>query len=253
MTYITDREYFHEVSVGRVSGASSDVVLSSQTTVNTGLTKPPLGGAAFFSLNAETIELWSSTIFDDGTLSGAGMWTVEVIGLDANYNQISEIVTLQGTTHVFTTLAFLRVIRVRGVKAGFLGWNNGEISVRGSVSLVSYGTVETEIAQSRWGTYTIPTAKVGKIQFFDINSTQAGGYRNNKVSVFVFTKENIPDATWLTQFEARLDMTTGFEVGINASIGQPLLAKMDVRIFYQATQPQTTIHSRTSIILEDEV
>jgi hypothetical protein len=251
VTYITNKEYFHEVSVGRVGGASSDVVLSSQVTVDTGLTKPPLGGNAFFSLNAETIELWSSTIFDDGILEGAGMWDVLVTGLDASYNQISETVTLEGTTHVFTTQSFLRVIRVQGVRAGFLGWNNGEISVRGSVSLVSYGVIETEIAQSRWGTYTIPTAKVGKIQFFDINSTQANGYKNNVVDVFVFTRENTADAIWLTQFETRLDTSNGFAVGLDASVGQPLLAEMDVRIFYKATQPQTRIHSRASIVLEN--
>jgi hypothetical protein len=250
VTYITNKDYFHEVSVGRVGGADSDVVLSSQITVDTGLTKPPLGGNAFFSLNAETIELFSSTIFDDGVLEGAGMWTVEVVGLDVNHNEISEIVTLQGTTHVFTTQSFLRVLRVVGEKAGFLGWNNGEITIRGSVSLVNYGVIETEIAQSRWGTYTIPAAKVGKIQFFNVNCTQSGGFKNNIIDIFVFTKRNIADATWLTQFETRISTSSGFFVGLDAAVGFPLLAETDIRIFYKATQPWSQIHSRMSLVLE---
>jgi hypothetical protein len=250
MTYITNKDYFHEVSVDRVSGANSDVILASQITADTGLTKPPLGGSAFYSLNAETIELYSSTIFDDGTLGGAGLRTVQVIGLDAGHNVIAEDVTLEGTTHVFTTQSFIRVLRVIGLTAGFLGWNNGEITVRGSTSLVTYGVIETEIARSRWGTYTIPTGRVGKITFFNVNCTEANGHKRNVVDIFVFVRENIPDAAWVTEFETRLDTSTGFFIGLDAAVGSPLIAQSDVRIFYKATEPNTRIHARMSVVLE---
>jgi hypothetical protein len=59
----------------------------------------------------------SSTSANDN-IAGTGARTVLVAGLDADYNEVSEIVTLTGQTPVLTTTVFLRVFRAYVVTAG---------------------------------------------------------------------------------------------------------------------------------------
>lgn len=70
----------------------------------------------------------SSTSANDN-ITGTGAHTVLVAGLDANYNEISEIVTLTGQTPVLTTTVFLRVFRAYVVTAGVSNTAAGTIYI----------------------------------------------------------------------------------------------------------------------------
>lgn len=65
---------------------------------------------------ATVMKVSSSSADDNGT--GSGARTVLVAGLDADYNEASEIVTLTGQTPVLTTTVFIRVFRAYVVTAG---------------------------------------------------------------------------------------------------------------------------------------
>lgn len=69
-----------------------------------------------WSSAASTLSITSSSTDDDG--GGTGALTVTVEGLDANYAEISETVTMDGTTVVNTTASFLRTHRMYVVTAG---------------------------------------------------------------------------------------------------------------------------------------
>jgi len=71
------------------------------------------GGVLSYLSSAETMEIASDDSADDGDPAGNGAQTVAIFGVDDNYKNISEIVTMNGTNDVTTTMSFLRINRPR--------------------------------------------------------------------------------------------------------------------------------------------
>lgn len=109
---------------------------------------------------AATVMKVSSSSASDAA-AGTGARTVVVAGLDANYNEASETVTLNGQTEVLTTTAFIRVFRAYVVTAGSGGTAAGTIYVgTGTVTAGVPATVYAEIAlgenQTTMALWTVP-------------------------------------------------------------------------------------------------
>lgn len=102
----------------------------------------------------------SSTSAND-TAAGTGAHTVLVAGLDADYNEISEVVTLNGQTPVLTTASFIRVFRAYVVTAGSANTAAGTIYIGdGTVTAGVPATVYAEITlgenQTLMAMWTVP-------------------------------------------------------------------------------------------------
>lgn len=101
----------------------SDSIPTTESTVWDGvgtqnLVDYPTGGV---------VKVSSSSAND--TSAGTGLQTVTVYGLDANWNDQSETITLNGQTSVNTTGSYIRVFRAVGEAAGSGGVNAGTIWV----------------------------------------------------------------------------------------------------------------------------
>ncbi|MCK5342167.1 MAG: hypothetical protein KAR20_02120, partial [Candidatus Heimdallarchaeota archaeon] len=66
-------------------------------------------GPGIYVYPTAAIQMTVSSSDVDDTAAGAGMRKVLIGGLDADYNQISEIVTLNGQTPVTTVNSYFRV------------------------------------------------------------------------------------------------------------------------------------------------
>jgi hypothetical protein len=102
----------------------------------------------------------SSTSAND-TEAGTGAHTVLVAGLDADYNEINEVVTLNGQTPVLTTALFIRVFRAYVVTAGSANTADGIIYIGDGVVTVGVpATVYAEIPlgenQTLMAIWTVP-------------------------------------------------------------------------------------------------
>jgi len=102
----------------------------------------------------------SSSSANDAAL-GTGARTVSVQGLDQNYNEVAETVTLTGQTEVLTTNTFIRVFRAFVITAGSGETAAGTIYVgTGTVTAGVPATVYAEIAlgenQTTMATWTVP-------------------------------------------------------------------------------------------------
>lgn len=85
-------------------------------------------GTYTWSPAASTLSITSSNAADDGNpATGNGARTVRVEGLDANYDEITEDVILNGTAVVDTLKLFLRTHRMYVLTAGTTTWNEGVI------------------------------------------------------------------------------------------------------------------------------
>jgi hypothetical protein len=117
------------------------------------------GGIYSYPSAASVMSVSSSSANDAG--AGTGARTVTVSGLDANYNEISETITLSGQTGVNTTLSFLRVFRAFVVTAGSGGTAAGTIYVgTGTITLGVpaniYSAIPLGANQTLMSLWTVP-------------------------------------------------------------------------------------------------
>jgi hypothetical protein len=83
------------------------------------------GGLYSYPAAATTMTVSSTSAAD--AAAGTGARTVQLFGLDTNYNEISETVTMNGQTPVTTTKSYLRINRGVVLTAGSGGENAGNI------------------------------------------------------------------------------------------------------------------------------
>lgn len=117
------------------------------------------GGLYAYPAAASVMKVSSSST--DDAAAGTGARTVVVSGLDANYNEISETVELNGQTEVTTTSSFLRVFRAYVATAGSGGTAAGTIYVgTGTVTLGVPANVFAVITlganQTQMALWTVP-------------------------------------------------------------------------------------------------
>lgn len=128
-----------------------------------------VGGEYSFIGDATILKISSTDADDDDGDTGAR--TVLVEGLDANYNEISEVVTLNGQTAVNTTNTYKRVHRMIVQSVGSSGYNEGIIyagtgTVTAGVPANKYAAIPAEYNQTMMAVYTIPAGKTGYLTMF---------------------------------------------------------------------------------------
>jgi phosphoribosylcarboxyaminoimidazole (NCAIR) mutase len=138
-------------------------------------------GGLYSYLSAATVLKVSSSSADD-TSAGTGARTVELQGLDGDYNQISETVTLNGQTAVNTTKSFLRIYRMIVKTAGTGAQNAGVIyagtgTVTIGVPANKYATISVGDNQTLMALWTVPAGHTAYILQTDITVATT---QNNK-------------------------------------------------------------------------
>jgi len=129
-----------------------------------------------YPVAATLMNISSSSVND--TLGGSGAWNVTINGLDANYTEISETVTLNGQTPVSTTQQFFRVNRMVIHSVGAAGGNVGTIYIGvGAVVAGKPVTIYNEITPG-WGIsstaiYTVPDGYTAYLKYFHLGSDTA--------------------------------------------------------------------------------
>jgi hypothetical protein len=138
------------------------------------------GGGIYTGFNAtaaQTLQVFSASAND--TANGTGARTVRLEGLDGNYNEITETVTLNGTTPVLTTFSFLRLQRQEVISVGSAGHNVGEITVRQSVTTANvFSVMPAEQNRSHLGCYTVPAGYNGFMWNAFFSLIREGGQPN---------------------------------------------------------------------------
>jgi hypothetical protein len=108
--------------------------------------------------SAAVVSVTSTSIEDDpdkgGAVPGTGAHIMRVEGLGADFVEIYEDVTLNGTAAVTTTLEFLRINRMYSVFCGTSEYNQGDLlaSIGGNVQAV----IEALEGQTHQAMYTVP-------------------------------------------------------------------------------------------------
>lgn len=164
---MSDFLYLSAVSSGAVTGTSSVFKFGFNPDIN-GVEETVWDHGGIYAYPAAAIQMSVSSSSVNDTAAGTGARTVFVAGLDANYNEISETVTLNGQTPVLTSALFLRINRASVVSAGSGETAAGDIYV--GTGVVSAGVPATVYARIRLGdnqtlmaVWTVPSGYTGYI------------------------------------------------------------------------------------------
>jgi hypothetical protein len=183
---------FIEIATGKLSNTSKNNKLGLNSDVSSGSVPEWITGAGgvytgFPTGSAETLQVISSSVND--AAAGSGARTVTIFGLDANYNAISETVTLNGTTGVTTVNQFTRAHSASVITSGSsnTAFNDGTITIRHSTTTANvFVTIQPGRNQSNDAVYTVPAGSRGiKLNLrVEVNRSQTA-----VVSGFVWVRE----------------------------------------------------------------
>lgn len=136
------------------------------------------GGIYAYPTVAEVNTL-SSTSAND-TENGTGARTIVVVGLNENYDEVSETVTLNGQTPVNTINSYIRINRMYVATAGSSGTAAGTIAagtgtVTAGVPAVCYAEIANSDNQTLMAVWTVPAEYTAYIYRGTISNATATG------------------------------------------------------------------------------
>ena len=202
------------------------------------------GGVYSYLTSPSTVYISSNNVND--AAAGTGARTVTVQGLDINYNNIEETLTVGGSV---STVEFLRVFRAFVVEAGSVGTNIGNVLVStgtggtGTV-LADIGTIGTGttfgLGQTPLALYTIPAQHTGYLTALNVGI----GTYNSSATVSLYTRVydngnlgfrtrdimDVPGGYHTRNYDTPLNIPekTDIEVRAIASTGTTISASFDL-------------------------
>ncbi len=168
-----------QVARGFIEGHRTVVVFGYNPDVDTSeVTVWPL--ASIIAHPAAALQMKVSSTSTDDTSSGTGARTVVIQGLDADYVEITETVTLNGQTEVLTTQSFLRINYAYVATAGNTNSAAGDIyfgtgTVTAGVPATVYNIIKYDFNNTVTGHYTIPAGYTGYLSQGLFSAGQASG------------------------------------------------------------------------------
>ena len=156
----TTEPFYLQVARNQISFHKNIFKFGNNTSVGDSLeTVWAEGGLYSYLTSASVLKVSSSSTAD--TSAGTGARTVELFGLDTNYDEINETVTLNGQTAVNTTKEYLRINRMVVRSAGTGGANAGVIyagtgTVTTGVPANKYATIAIGDGQTLMALWTVP-------------------------------------------------------------------------------------------------
>lgn len=172
----------------------------------------------------ETVEVFSSDANDDDGDTGAR--TMTIFGLDANWEEQSETLTLNGTTAVTSTGTYVRVNRAVILTAGSSGSNEGTITCRHTTTTANiFFIMQAGRNQTSVAAFTVPANKTLYISEVLLALTRANGSGG---SGNVTLRVRPEGGVFLSTLD--LNITTAYEQIIRSDFYSfPVPAKADIK------------------------
>ena len=151
--------WYTDVSAGLISGVQYEYKFGFHDNVSqTGWEDIwDIGTEYVWPTTASTISISSNNASD--TLADTGARVIILYGLDANYQPVSEQISLNGTTAVTTTNTFLRSFRAIVIAAGSVGSNVGTITATHNGTTQPIWAILPTENQTAMTQYTVAASK----------------------------------------------------------------------------------------------
>ena len=179
-----------QVARGQIQGHKNVTVFGFNPDVDTTQVSVwPLPSLITFP--AAALQMTVSSTSANDTSAGTGARTVVVQGLDANYNEVTETVTMNGQTAVTMSTALLRVNYAYVATAGSGNSAAGDIyigtgTVTAGVPATVYDIIKFDYNNTTTGSYTVPANYTAYVSQGLFSAGQAGG--SNQVQGRLLTR-----------------------------------------------------------------
>ena len=232
ITQIGTSEPFElQVARGQISGHYGLFKFGNNAIVGDSLETIWAEGGLYSYLTAATVLTVSSSSTDD-TSAGTGARTVQLYGLDGDYNEINELVTLNGQTPVNTTQSFLRINRMVVRSAGSGGANAGIIyagtgTVTTGVPANVYASINgvTGANQSLMALWTVPAGYTAYLLQYDVSN----GTSSQTPAVCKLILSVRPYGEVFQSKDVK-SLTTGMHIEETFAIPQKFTEKSDIEV-----------------------
>ena len=173
-----------QVSRGQISWHETLFQFGINNAVGTSFETIWTASSVYSYLAAASVLTISSGSANDAA-AGTGARTVRINGLDANYNEISETVTLNGQTAVNTVNSYLRVSSLIVLTAGSGGVNAGILyagtgTVTSGVPANVFAQVEIGYCNSAMALWTVPAGYTAYVTSYNFTSNSSTA--NNQIT-----------------------------------------------------------------------
>lgn len=247
-------EFYLEIARGNVPGMSTVVLRGhnpSQTSAS-GFVEVSEFGDLTYLASAETMNIVSDDA--DDTDGGTGARTGIIFGVDDSGAAIQETFTLNGTTNVLTTLAFLRVNTIVILTAGSSTWNEGAITATASSAATVQQKVGATDSISKSSHYTVPAGKTAHVMRLEFNCSKASGGTAPVVEFHAYARPGGSTRAFIQFFDKKLD--AGVDISLDVDLPFPtsdtqLTEKSDFFINADTDQNTTETSTRMYLILVD--
>ena len=194
-------------------------------------TVSPVGGLIALRSTAAVVEVVSSSAADDGDPAGTGARTVRIDGLDTNYVEVTETLTLNGTTPVVGTVEFLRINYATVASAGSGKANAGNITLRDSGAGTTRSYIEAGRGRAEVGVFTVPAGHKVLATDWIIASNISTGPSGATVE-FWTTKYGVRSVSWF--------MTGTGAANTHPSVSHVFEEKTDVEVIVSSVGANDT-------------
>jgi hypothetical protein len=168
-----------QIARGQIAGHSTLNIYGYQTSV-TSTFIPLWENASAYTYPASATQMHLAGTSGDTAV-------IQINGLDANYNQISEQLKLNGATAVTTAKSYLR-INSMSVSTGSATNPSGAVTLKDLTDTTTYAQINTGIGRTQSGIYTVPAeytfylSRIEGYTSFNGNNANYVNYRNYSVS-----------------------------------------------------------------------
>lgn len=170
---VPEKKTLHKFGANSAIDASEEVIMSQ-------------GGMINYLSSAEIPKIKSSSADDDGDPEGIGAWTVKIIGLDANWDEQEETVTLNGQTLVALANTYIRVNRMYVVTGSVpVNANIGTITLYQNDGTTAMVVIAPARGQSQFCAWTVPNGKTLFVNSFGISEVN-----NKRIRARLYIRDN---------------------------------------------------------------
>lgn len=176
-TVVRPTHFPYEVAEGLRQGYTTWNKWGYNADIDTGVTETvwSVGGTWTPIVTARTLSVVSTSTADDGSPAGTGANTVIIYGVDANWNEQTVTVTMDGTTPVVTTETWLGVNRMVVGSAGTGLTNAGTITATATTEATVQAEIPTGAGTTQHGFFFVPANHQALMDWLYITLTKNTG------------------------------------------------------------------------------
>ena len=244
-----DTQWSINISAGNVTGVDYIEKFGLNNDVDSEKETIWDGGGIYEYLSApDTVVINSTDPSDSAT--GSGARTVEVQGLDAGHNMVTEILTVGGGPGA---QLFIRVFRAIVITAGTSGVNEGTLTIMGNnsglllagIGVDGQGQKAAGRGQTFMALYTIPAGKTGFLTQWTVG---AGKQNTDAISFLMVKQPGIANGAFNSKDVITVSATTYSK---NYKIPLRFNELTDIEVRAYSTTNNSLVSSTFNIILVD--